>query len=89
MGRWVYGLDHNGEKGEGKEVEGQFPWRLLGLKPGIVLRLACTLRPGMVLRDYVCLTLDQARSPSVQLTRTATENRGQTKNKNRQVKQAG
>ncbi len=68
MGRWVYGLDHNAEKGEGKEAEGQVPWRLLGLEPGVVLRLACTLtlRPGIVLRvrDCVCLPLDHARSPS-------------------------
>jgi hypothetical protein len=30
----VYGLDHNGEKGEDKGAEAQFPWRLLGHEPG-------------------------------------------------------
>ena len=36
---------------------------------------ACSLRPGTVLRDCACLT-EHTLSPSVRLTRTATENRG-------------
>jgi hypothetical protein len=91
--RWVYGLDHNGQRGqgEGKKAEEQTPWRLLGLRPGIVLRLACSLRPGTVLRDCVYLTLEHTHSPSVRLTRTAAEAEKQRPHKetNRQVKQAG
>ena len=83
-GRWVHGLDHKTTtgKGGGKGVEEQVPWQLTtALSQGKSWRVrACTLSPGTVLRDCVCLT-EHTLSPSVRLTRTATENRDYTKNK--------
>ena len=72
--------------GKGAEEQGR-SLALLALAGGRAPQRACCLCPGMVLRD-VCGLPTRTLSPSVQLTRTATDNRGNTETKQAE-KQAG
>ncbi len=71
-GRWVYGFDHNGDRGGGKGAEEQVSLALLASAGRRTPQRACCLCLGMVLRD-VCGLPTRTLSPSVQRTRTSTE----------------
>ena len=63
-------------QGGGKGAEEQCSLALLALAGGRAPQRACCLCPGMVLRD-MCGLPNRTLSPSVQLTRTATEQQRQ------------
>ena len=63
-------------QGGGKGAEEQCSLALLALAGGRAPQRACCLCPGMVLRD-VCGLPTRTLSPSVQLTRTTTEQQRQ------------
>jgi hypothetical protein len=80
MGRWVYGLDHNGDRGKVKRLKNtNSPLALTGPVAGDCdcADLPCSLRSGTVLRESGGQT--RTLSPSVRLTRTAAKNRGHTR----------
>ena len=77
-GLWSRPQRGQGE-GKGAEEQNYNPFRLRSrvyYGRGCGGPITCvSLRPGTVLRDCACLT-EHTLSPSVRLTRTATENRG-------------
>jgi len=78
LGLWSRPQRGQGE-GKGAEEQNYNPFRLRSrvyYGRGCGGPITCvSLRPGTVLRDCACLT-EHTLSPSVRLTRTATENRG-------------
>ena len=89
----VYGLDHNGDRGEGKGAEEQEKIPVLlrsGVMAGDGAHVRVSLRSGTVLSRKV--VGKAAHSPvhcSVRLTLTAAKKQRLHRDKNRQVKKAG
>ena len=93
MGRWVYGLDHNGDRGEvnGLKKTDSLSLTIASYGRGLCQTRACSLRSGTVLsRKVVGKTAHSPFQSDSPVPVRPQRDRGHTKrrNANRQVKQA-
>ena len=86
-GRWVYGLDHNGDRGGVRGLKNSISLALRALAGGRTPQRACVSAFGYG-SDRVS-GQHATHTPSVQLTRTTAERQRQHRETNRQRREAG